>query len=171
METAASKFADNDEEAEHSDASSFEEIQKPVVRPSVMAARQDFEAKSETAPKQATNSSVEPKSLAAKDTYTGEGLSAASSLPAQEVREKVLTEETKPLPAPATSAAMTNSSASTTSPATTTPTASAAAGGLKDILSDIRSLLQAQGQKLEAQSQQLAQLTDEVAQMKAKVSD
>ncbi|EGP89420.1 unnamed protein product [Zymoseptoria tritici ST99CH_1A5] len=159
MESAASKFADNEEDPGHvSDASSFEEIQKPVVRPSVMAARQEFEAKSEP-PKASPVSASEPKSLA-KDTFTGEGLSAVSGVPAPEVREKVQAEEAKTAPATATAATNSRPSTATSTP----PSASAAAGGLKDVLMEIRSMLQSQGQ-------QIKDLTDEVAQLKAKVSE
>lgn len=146
MSAMANKFADRDEEEEEDDKddSSFEEIQKPVERPSVAAARQEA----------GKPLASEPKSLATAP-YTGEGLSAASVPAASELRGK----EGKS-PAPGTPDSPPSQSAATASP----PSASAAAGGLKDVLNDIRGMLQSQGRQIE-------QLTNEVASLKAKVGE
>lgn len=150
MASMADKFADKEEEEDDvKDDSSFEEIQKPVERPSVAAARQAEVTKpaSQTTSAVAPEPKAEPKSLA-NSSYTGEGLSAVSASPASELREK----ESKPSTSP---------SLQTATPA---PSATAAAGGLRDVLNDIRNMLQAQGKQIE-------QLTSEVAQLKAKVGE
>ncbi|EME84818.1 uncharacterized protein MYCFIDRAFT_153004 [Pseudocercospora fijiensis CIRAD86] len=127
MSSMAEKFADKDAEKDDDD-SSFEEIQKPVERPSVAAARQAEVTKPRPEPTK-TTSAPAPKPEPKADTknlptsaYTGEGL---------------------------------------TTPA---PSASAAAGGLRDVLNEIRGMLQSQGKQIE-------QLTSEVAQLKAKVGE
>lgn len=134
MAKFADKFADSkeDEASEHDDDSSFEEIQKPVERPSVAAARAE-PTKTTTAPP------AEPKSLS-KNSFTGEGITAASTPSASELREP----ETEK---------------SATSLTTSAPTASAAAGGLKEVLGEIRGLLISQGKQIE-------HLTSEIAQLK-----
>ncbi|CAK1364755.1 unnamed protein product [Cercospora beticola] len=142
MATMADKFADKDEEEEDvRDDSSFEEIQKPVERPSVIAARQAEATKpSATSSAPAPEPRAEPKSLA---TNTGEGVPAAAVKPASELRDESKT-------ASASSAAA--------------PSASAAAGGLRDVLNEIRTMLQVQGKQIE-------QLTSEVAQLKSKLGE
>lgn len=134
MSKFADKFADSkeDEPSDHDDDSSFEEIQKPVVRPSVVAARAEPAKTTATPP-------AEPKSLA-KDTFTGESISTTTTPPASELREQ---EKEKSVASPSASA----------------PTASAAAGGLKEVLGEIRGLLISQGKQIE-------HLTSEVAQLK-----
>ncbi|KXT04218.1 hypothetical protein AC578_79 [Pseudocercospora eumusae] len=147
MSSMADKFADKDEEKDDDD-SSFEEIQKPVERPSVAAARQAEVTKPPPEPTKTTSAPApapEPKAETKNIPYTGEGLSAASSSPASELREK----ESKP---------------STPTSATPAPSASSAAGGLRDVLNEIRGMLQSQGKQIE-------QLTSEVAQLKAKVGE
>lgn len=134
MAKFADKFADSKEDDvdENEDDSSFEEIQKPVERPSVAAARAE-PTKTTTAPP------AEPKSLS-KNSFTGEGISAASTPPASELREQEKEKSAASPPAPA-------------------PTASAAAGGLKEVLAEIRGLLISQGKQIE-------HLTSEIAQLK-----
>lgn len=148
MATMADKFADKDEEEDDDkDDSSFEEIQTPVERPSVAAARQaEVTAPLPSKTTSAPEPKPEPKSLA-NAAFTGENISAASSSPASELREK----ESKPA-TPTSGASAVN------------PTPSAAAGGLRDVLNEIRGMLQAQGKQIE-------QLTSEVAQLKAKVGE
>lgn len=135
MAQFADKFADSkeDEASDHDDDSSFEEIQKPVERPSVMASRAAPTKTSTTAP-------TEPNSLS-KDSFTGEGISAVSAPSASELRGQ---EKEKSAVSP---------------PPTSVPTASAAAGGLKEVLGEIRGLLISQGKQIE-------HLTSEIAQLK-----
>jgi coronin-1B/1C/6 len=78
---------------------------------------------------------------------------------------------TPPNPAPANTSSKldaaaepSSSSSSEEKPAPATPSASAAAGGLRDVLHEIRSLLQGQGRQIE-------ELTREVAALKAKVGE
>ncbi len=132
MAAMADKFADDEPaEDDDDDTSSFEEVQKPIERPS-------------------TNSAALPSrdvesSLPAASTFTGETVSdqpKATSVPVSELEKK-------------------DESASSTAPV---PSASAAAGGLRDVLQEIRGMLQSQGKQIE-------QLTSEVAQLKAKVGD
>lgn len=153
MANLADKFADKEgEEADDvRDDSSFEEIQKPVERPSVIAARQAEASKpasvvSKTSSAPASQPNAEPKSLASN---TGEGVPAASVKPASELREE--SKSTAP-----------NSTAPASSQAG--PSASAAAGGLRDVLHEIRSMLHTQGKQLE-------QLTSEMAQLKLKLGE
>jgi len=128
MADMASKFADKDEEpeADDDDSSSFEEVQKPVERPSAVKA--------------------EPKTLASEPVKSKE-VSTPSSDPADKADSVPVTEAQK--------------EEATAAPA---PSASAAAGGLRDVLQEIRGMLQAQGKQIE-------QLTSEVAQLKAKVGE
>lgn len=135
MAKLADKFADSEEDevSDHNDDSSFEEIQKPVERPSVVMARTE-------ATKTAAAAPAEPKSLS-KDSFTGEGVSAAPASPASELRDKNTEKATTP------------------SPPISAPTASAAAGGLKEVLGEIRGLLISQGKQIE-------HLTSEIAQLK-----
>jgi coronin-1B/1C/6 len=81
-----------------------------------------------------------------------------------EPQEKPSSVTTPPNPAPSSKldAAEPSSSSEEKSPAT--PSASAAAGGLRDVLHEIRSLLQGQGRQIE-------ELTREVAALKAKVGE
>lgn len=141
MAKFADKFADSkeDEASEPDDDSSFEEIQKPVVRPSVAATRVE-PTETITAPP------AEPKSLS-KNSFTGEGISAASTPPASELREQ---EKEK----------------STASPSTSGPTASAAAGGLKEVLGEIRGMLMSQSKQIEHLTNEVASLSTEVVQLK-----
>ncbi|KAM3416884.1 Coronin [Cercospora zeina] len=143
MATMADKFADKDEDEEDVlDDSSFEEIQKPVERPSVIAAKQAEATKpSATTSAPARESRAEPKGFT---TNTGEGAPAAAVKPASE-----LCEESKAA-SPASAAAG--------------PSASAAAGGLREVLNEIRTMLQ-------VQSKQIEHLTTEVAQLKSKLGE
>lgn len=149
ISTMADKFADKDEEKEDDDDSSFEEIQKPVERPSVAAARQAEVTRPPPEPTKTTSAPAPAPMAEAKSPvntpYTGEGLSAASSPLASDLREK----ESKP---------------STPTSSAAAPSASAAAGGLRDVLNEIRTMLQSQGKQIE-------QLTSEVAQLKSKVGE
>ena len=136
MADMASKFADKDDCAEEDDedSSSFEEVEKPVERPSTKAI---------------------PKTLAAEHIESNEPSTPESVLPPT-------TTAVSPPSAKATSApAAEHAKKEEAAPA---PSASAVAGGLKDVLHDIRGMLLSQGKQIE-------QLTSEVAQLKAKVGE
>ncbi|EME45086.1 hypothetical protein DOTSEDRAFT_70964 [Dothistroma septosporum NZE10] len=160
MSAMANKFADNGEpDNDHDSDGSFEEIQKPVERPSVAAARQEAKvmqspASQPTSAKQPSDpvsrqeakvaseplsQPAEPKSPA-NSSRAGEGVSAASATPANDKADEP-----------------TSRSVSSSTPA-------AAAGGLRDVLNEIRGMLQGQGKQIE-------QLTSEVAALKAKVGE
>lgn len=131
MADMAAKFADKEEDPaeDDDDSSSFEEVQKPVERPTAKAAPEPVAAPPVV--------SSQPTSA-----FTGESISdmpKATSIPASEL------EKEEPEQAP-------------------TRSASSAAGGLRDVLQEIRGLLQSQGKQIE-------QLTSEVAQLKAKVGE
>ncbi|KAK3621624.1 Coronin-like protein crn1 [Elasticomyces elasticus] len=142
MSALASKFADKDEDEadDDDDTSSFEEIQKPIERPS--AVRQAEK-----------NSTADESTREATRTATAPAPQPAS-VPIPSSREAVSTP-----PAAASKADDKPASEAISSPQ---PSASAAAGGLRDVLQEIRSMLQSQGRQIE-------ELTSEVAQLKTKV--
>ena len=132
MADVASKFADKDDasvEDDDEDSSSFEEVEKPVERPSV---KQQVRATEEVKP---PTSEVEP-------------LVRAEALPPPTVAP-IETAESAKKDEPVTAAASGTMSA---------------AGGLREVLQEIRGMLQAQGKQIE-------QLTSEVAQLKARVGE
>ncbi|KAK5687068.1 Coronin-like protein crn1 [Elasticomyces elasticus] len=142
MSALASKFADKDEDEadDDDDTSSFEEIQKPVERPS--AVRQAEK-----------NSTADESTREATRTTTAPAPQSASvSIPSS--REAVSTP-----PAAASKADDKPASEAISSPQ---PSASTAAGGLREVLQEIRGMLQSQGRQIE-------ELTSEVAQLKTKV--
>ncbi|KAK5726737.1 Coronin-like protein crn1 [Elasticomyces elasticus] len=142
MSALASKFADKDEDEadDDDDTSSFEEIQKPVERPN--AVRQ---AEKNSAPDESTREATRTTTASTPQ---------PASVPTPSSRENVTT------PPAATSKAEDKPSSETVS--SPQPSASAAAGGLRDVLQEIRGMLQSQGRQIE-------ELTSEVAQLKTKV--
>ena len=135
MADMASKFADKDEEdvEDDKDSSSFEEVEKPIERPSTMAMPNALAAEHV---KSSGTSTPEPSSPTQPPPAVASPPSKATSAPTNE-------------PAPA---------------ASSSSTASSAAGGLRDVLQEIRGMLQ-------TQSKQIEQLTSEVAQLKAKLGE
>nr|POF05831.1 coronin-like protein crn1 [Quercus suber] len=143
MASMADKFADKDAEdddEDDDDASSFEEVQKPVERPSVIAAtrRELKPVASDVKPTDTTFPSDAPQ----VSSSSSNGVSAAESPQKDEKPAK---------------------SSHTPSASTSSTSAASAAGGLREVLQEIRTMLQTQGQKIE-------ELTSEVAQLKAKVN-
>lgn len=133
MADMAAKFVDKDEPEESADEeSSFEEIPKPVERPSATAARQEEKTRGPEISK-----APEPE-------VVSERAAKAESEPVKE----------------------TPRSASTSSTA-----ASSAAAGIKDYLSDIKSMLENQNTQLASQLEQITHLTSEVNLLKTKVAD
>ncbi|KAF2497568.1 coronin-6 [Lophium mytilinum] len=143
--TMASKFADKDDEDddEEDETSSFEEIPKPIERPTVAASRVEEKAKEPEPPKAAAGTTV-PKAT------------PVSTSPAPQVAPS--TQDT-PVPTPAPTTAHHG------------PTPSGAAAGIKDYLTDIKSLLEQQAHAMTTQSEQIANLTQEVNTLKSKVGD
>lgn len=139
--SAASKFADKDEEEESSDDdSSFEEVSKPVERPSAAVRQQEKVSspaitqtpatKQESAPERAFKSSAAPTS----------STSAAA-----------------PTPAPSAPAAA------------SAPSTGGPAEGIRSFLHDIKAALEQQTKLLHAQSEQISHLTAEVDTLKTRL--
>ena len=145
MSAMASKFAEKDaaEESEDDDASSFEEIPKPVQRPGA-ASRQEQKVGISSPPKQQdttpTPSAAEPQA-ARQEQKVG-------------ISSPVKQQDVTPTPPPTAS--------SEDAGAAPTRSASSAAGGLKEVLGEIRGMIQ-------AQSRQIEELTREVAELKTRV--
>ncbi|KAK3718179.1 Coronin-like protein crn1 [Vermiconidia calcicola] len=134
MADMASKFADKDEDLEEDDESSSSF--EEVQKP----VERPTKTSTTDNPTDSTPSGL-PKPSA--NDLTGESVSsppAATSVPVAELAKKE-----EPSAAP-------------------TPTPSAAAGGLRDVLQEIRGMLQTQGKQIE-------QLTNEVAQLKTKIGE
>ncbi|KAK4983850.1 Coronin-like protein crn1 [Elasticomyces elasticus] len=160
MSAMASKFADDDDEGSSDETSSFEEVQKPVERPSV-ALRQEQKTGVRTPPHVQKDPSPPP-------TKTSSAFSAPEpeSEPEPELQprgtlsgQSLSSSNTTSTPAPEPRKSETSASSSATAP---TPTAAAA--GLKDHLLDIKSLLQ-------RQAEQIADLTREVGELKARLGE
>lgn len=132
MASAASRFADKDEEESSDDASSFEEVSKPFDRSRSIVAEQKEE---KTPPATATiKSSVEA--------------TRTSSAPAPEPVKSV---EAAPEP-------VANSSAATASDGVAPATAKGAAEGIKGVLQEIKSMLAQQAGQIESLTQEVAHL-------------
>ena len=144
MSNMASKFADKDAEPEEDDedSSSFEEVEKPVPRPAI-APREEPVKASEPA---------EPKTLMT-NSMSGPQSPVAALTPAESVSSP-----------PRSTAAATSEPTKKDETAASTTTASSAAGGLRDVLQEIRGMLQ-------SQSKQIEQLTSEVAHLKSRVGE
>ncbi|KAF2105892.1 actin-binding protein-like protein [Lophiotrema nucula] len=138
MSTMADKFADKDEEESSDDeTSSFEEVPKPVERPSTFTAqRQEEKTRGPTITKE-----PEPP----KPTHTPAVAAPAKSSPP-------------------------SSQATPTATTTPTPSASGAVSGIKDYLTDIKSILENQNRIMSDQSDQIAILVREVNTLKAKLN-
>lgn len=157
MSDMAAKFADKDaeDEDENESTSSFEEVQKPVERPAVVqAARQEVKvgvSDGKTAEAARTTTAAAPRPMNGASASRGSARTTDEASEADTSRPTAATksvEEEKPTEQ-ATQPSVGRS-------------ASSAAGGLKDVLQEIRGLLQ-------TQSKQIEQLTNEVAELKMKV--
>ncbi|KAK4949404.1 Coronin-like protein crn1 [Elasticomyces elasticus] len=142
MSALASKFADKDEDEadDDDDTSSFEEIQKPVERPSAV--------------RQAEKNSTADESTREATRTTTASAPQPASVPIPSSRETVTTPPAAP--------SKTDDKSAPEAISSPQPSASAAAGGLRDVLQEIRGMLQSQGRQIE-------ELTSEVAQLKTKV--
>lgn len=149
MSEMANKFADKDAESSDDEPSSpFEEIPKPIQRPSsTVAAKQEEKTGVSTPPKHADLTPTPVAAAAAPEP------SRASVPASRNVSES---------PATSTSAPAAEQPSADTS-SVPSRSASSAAGGLKEVLGEIRGLLQAQSRQIEA-------LTSEVAELKLRVN-
>ena len=145
MSEMANKFADKDAESSDDGPSSpFEEIPKPAQRPaSTVAARQEQKIGISEASK---HSDLTPTPVAAASAPEPSRSPAPSS---RNVSESPAT----------TSAPAAEQPSADTSSSVPSRSASSAAGGLKEVLGEIRGMLQAQSRQIEA-------LTNEVAELK-----
>ncbi|KAF2001645.1 actin-binding protein-like protein [Amniculicola lignicola CBS 123094] len=135
--TMASKFADKDAESDDDDeTSSFEEVPKPVERPSV-AARMEEKTRSPAIVHEPAPPKPTPAPTAA--------------------------------PAKVTPAASPHSPPAASSASAPAPSAAGAVGGIKDHLTDIKTILEQQNKIMSDQSDQIALLMREVGTLKAKV--
>ncbi|GAB7360101.1 hypothetical protein MBLNU230_g7865t1 [Neophaeotheca triangularis] len=172
MSAMASKFADKDAESssdEEDDSSSFEKVEKPAA---TRVSRQEEKTGTKTPPHAERTDPEKVDVLQSKPTTTTaahqEEKTGTKTPPHAEVKTQEKIEALKSASpsqpsSPATGAPTASSMPSSESadkPASTT--ASSAAGGLKEVLGEIRGMLQAQGKQIES-------LTNEVAQLKAKV--
>lgn len=142
LAAGASKFADNDDQSDKESESSFEEVAKPVVRPSVTAARQEEKTKGPAIGK-------EPEPVAAKSTLQP---TITPSEPGSTLKSTETTAAHASKPS-------LSSASSTGGPAT----------ALRDALVEIKSQLEHQNKVMADQSDQIALLIREVTQLKSKV--
>ncbi|KAF4548771.1 Hypothetical protein D9617_25g061010 [Elsinoe fawcettii] len=146
MSAMASKFADKDEPEASDDASSFEEIPKPVERPAAaLASRQEDRSTVRTPSPTKTSSAPAPASAAESRNFSGESLGngpSATSAPVKDLKEEV----------------------------TASPSGSkAAAEGIRGVLQDIKGMLAAQGQQVKDQGEKIEILAREVASLKSQL--
>lgn len=156
MSAAANKFAEKDAEdsEDDDDASSFEEIVKPVQRPTVAASQPSPVTKQDPPkPVPAATATATPTTSSSIPSRTM--VSSSSSVPQQ-----------SSAPAPATTSLHQPASSAGGS-------AGGAAAGLKDALGDLRDqnsrilgLLEQQARTLDRQSEQISSLTGEVDGLK-----
>jgi coronin-1B/1C/6 len=140
LAAGASKFADDDASDKESE-SSFEEVAKPVTRPTVTAARQEEKTKGPAISK-------EPEPVQVKPT-------PAPTMTPSEPGATLKSSEPTP-----------SSSAPSSTPA---PSSGGPASALRDALSDIKSQLEHQTKVMSDQSDQIALLVREVTQLKGKL--
>jgi len=157
MSALASRFADkdaaeaSDENDDDDDASSFEEIPKPVDR-SALASRQEQKVGLSPPPKQ------QDTTTASTPTSTTSAAEPQAARQEQKVgvSSQLIQQDITPAPVAETKD---EGAASATAPARS---ASSAAGGLKEVLGEIRGMIQ-------AQSRQIEELTREVAELKGRL--
>lgn len=141
LAAGASKFADDNASDKESE-SSFEEVAKPIARPSTTAARQEEKTRGPAMTKE-----PEP---------TPNPTPAATFTPSEPGATLKTAEPTSTLaPAPA--------------PSSTSASSGGPASALRDALSDIKSQLEHQNKVMSDQSDQIALLVREVTQLKTKL--
>ncbi|XPS80270.1 Coronin-like protein crn1 [Ascochyta lentis] len=138
LSSQADRFAEKDVDSDKESESSFEEVAKPVQRPSVTAAKQEEKTRGPVITKEPEQPKFTP---------------APTSAPAQ----------SKPTTPPAQSTP--SAAAASTS---STPSAGGPASALRDALGDIKSQLEHQNKVMADQSDQIALLLREVTHLKAK---
>ena len=151
MSAMADKFADKEDVASSRDeSSSFEEVPKPVERPSAVLATKQEEKTGVRTPPQA-----QPQQSPTKTT----------SAPAPEPK-------TDPKSAGISTPPAETSKPTNVEPATPGPSgAKGAAEGIKGALQEIRGLLVQQGQDMAAQAERIERLTKEIAGLKIRLGE
>lgn len=139
LSSQADRFAEKDGDSDKESESSFEEVAKPVQRPSVTAAKQEEKTRGPVITKEPEQPKFMPP---------------PTSAPAQ---PKPTTPPAESTPAPAAAPA-----------ASSTPSAGGPASALRDALGDIKAQLEHQNKVMADQSDQIALLIREVTQLKAK---
>lgn len=139
LSSQADRFAEKDVDSDKESESSFEEVAKPVQRPSVTAAKQEEKTRGPVITKEPEQQKFTPP---------------PTSAPAQ---TKAATPTTESAPAPVAAAA--------SSPA---QSAGGPASALRDALGDIKAQLEHQNKVMADQSDQIALLIREVTQLKTK---
>jgi coronin-1B/1C/6 len=138
LAAGASKFADKDVESDKESESSFEEVAKPVSRPTVTAARQEEKTRGPAITKE-----PEPeKKPTPATTFT-------PSEPGATLKSNEPTPSSAPAP-------------------TSAPSAGGPASALRDALSDIKSQLEHQNRVMSDQSDQIALLVRKVTQLEGR---
>ncbi|KAF2629405.1 coronin-6 [Macroventuria anomochaeta] len=141
LSSQADRFAEKDGDSDKESESSFEEVAKPVQRPSVTAAKQEEKTRGPVITKEPEQLKLTPAPTSAP----------ALSKPATPPAESTPTPAAAPAPS-------------------STPSAGGPASVLRDALSDIKSQLEHQNKIMADQSDQIALLIREVTQLKAKAS-
>jgi coronin-1B/1C/6 len=139
LSSQADRFAEKDGDSDKESESSFEEVAKPVQRPSVTAAKQEEKTRGPIITKEPEQPKFTPP---------------PTSVPAQ---SKPTTPSAESTPTPAAAPA-----------ASATPSAGGPASALRDALGDIKAQLEHQNKVMADQSDQIALLIREVTQLKAK---
>ncbi|KAH9862965.1 hypothetical protein J1614_010694 [Plenodomus biglobosus] len=139
LAAGASKFADKDDVSDNGSASSFEEVAKPVERPSFAATRQE----EKKVPEPVSKPSPAP-------TFTPSHVKSTPSI-------------ADPRPTSA------SASAPTSTVTSSVPSSGGPAGALRDALGDIKSQLEHQNKVMSDQSDQIAVLVREVTTLKSKL--
>ena len=139
LSSQADRFAEKDGDSDKESESSFEEVAKPVQRPSVTAAKQEEKTRGPVITKEPEQSKFTPP---------------ATSAPAQ---SKPTTPPAESTPTPAAAPAASSASS-----------AGGPASALRDALGDIKAQLEHQNKVMADQSDQIALLIREVTQLKAK---
>ena len=167
MSNMASRFADQDGEGDSDDASSFEEIQKPVERPHAsMITRQEEKTGVRTPPQANIPSPTKTTSAPAPE----EQSRTQSRHVSADTTETPVRTTTTPSSAQAAGEAERDPSA-VSSVSSPTSGAKGAAEGIRGVMQDIKSMLAQQGKEVAAQGEKIEILAREVASLKARLGE
>jgi len=166
MASMASKFADKDGKAEdEDDSSSFEEIPKPVVRPT--ATKSEEKTSLWTSPNSKTSatkttSAEKPEGLYRGTSFTRE---QAEPAPAATATSAPASDE------PAKSNTNGDSTSGPTSSRSVSGAAKGAADGIRGMLQELKSMIASQAAKAEEQGEKIEILAREVASLKSRLGE